>query len=260
VTSQTTAQLIEEFPSAAPFDFPGGPEAVLFVHGFTGTPAEMRPVAEMIHAKFGFRCIAPLLPGHGTYYKDIEKFKAEDWMTEVDEKFHALSKEYKRIHLVGLSMGALLCLELYKRTMNENRIKSMVLMAPPVFLKTWPQRFLSSMARYPFIYLWVPPVDKETKDLPEHIAYDKYTARASGEFARTYLRAQTLTPISSPPTLIITSNTDEVVHNKSGQFIYDRLQNPKNKYIQLKQSTHVITLGEAKKDVMNEIDTFYKTL
>jgi esterase/lipase len=116
------------------------------------------------------------------------------------------------------------------------------------------------MARFPFIYLWVPPVDKETKDIPEHIAYEKYTARASGEFARVYLRAQTLTPTPSPPTLIITSKTDEVVNKKSGQFLFDRLQNPKNRYVQLTQSSHVVTLGEAKKDVLSEIEAFYRAL
>ena len=49
-------------PSA--FDLPGkGRAAALCLHGLTGTPYEVRPLAEAISAA-GIRAVGPALPGH----------------------------------------------------------------------------------------------------------------------------------------------------------------------------------------------------
>ena len=50
----------------SPFDLPGRPggaDAALLLHGLTGSPFELRPVADRLHAA-GVRCVAPALPGH----------------------------------------------------------------------------------------------------------------------------------------------------------------------------------------------------
>lgn len=38
---------------------------VLLLHGFTGSPASMRPWAHFLHQR-GFTVRVPLIPGHGT--------------------------------------------------------------------------------------------------------------------------------------------------------------------------------------------------
>ena len=47
-----------------PFTFEGENAAVLMIHGFLGTPAEMRPLAEKL-LEAGVSVHAPLLPGFG---------------------------------------------------------------------------------------------------------------------------------------------------------------------------------------------------
>ena len=48
----------------APFAFAGKRGQALLIHGFTGIPNEVRPLAE-VFGGLGFSVIAPLLPGHG---------------------------------------------------------------------------------------------------------------------------------------------------------------------------------------------------
>ena len=52
-------------PSTEPFHMDGGPTAVLLSHGFTGSPASIRPWGQYLHSQ-GFTVTCPLLPGHGT--------------------------------------------------------------------------------------------------------------------------------------------------------------------------------------------------
>ena len=56
--------------STAPFRLEPGNQhharaAVLLLHGFTGSPWEVRPLGESLAAR-GFHVLAPQLPGHGT--------------------------------------------------------------------------------------------------------------------------------------------------------------------------------------------------
>src|SRR5436305_1135017 len=65
-------------PGAEPFSAKGGPAGVLVVHGFTGNPQSMRPLAEAFAAA-GFTVELPLLPGHGTSLDDIIATGWDDW-------------------------------------------------------------------------------------------------------------------------------------------------------------------------------------
>ncbi len=65
-------------PGAEPWSAPGGSNGVLVLHGFTGNPQSMRPLAEALAAA-GFTVELPLLPGHGTAVEDMVPTRWEDW-------------------------------------------------------------------------------------------------------------------------------------------------------------------------------------
>ena len=56
---------------------------VLLVHGFTGSPASMRPWGEFLNSK-GYTVRVPLLPGHGTQPEDLNKVKWQEWPAKVE--------------------------------------------------------------------------------------------------------------------------------------------------------------------------------
>ena len=55
---------------------------ILLVHGFTGSPASMRPWAEYLNQR-GYTVKVPLLPGHGTTPEDLNLVKWEEWPAKV---------------------------------------------------------------------------------------------------------------------------------------------------------------------------------
>jgi len=94
---------------AEPWSAVGGANGVLVLHGFTGNPQSMRPLAEAL-ATAGFTVELPLLPGHGTAVEDMVPTRWEDWSGSAESQFQALAARCDRVVVVGLSMGgALTC-------------------------------------------------------------------------------------------------------------------------------------------------------
>src|SRR3954447_4486711 len=91
-------------PGAEPFSAAGGPDAVLVVHGFTGSPQSMRPLAEAFAAA-GFTVELPRLPGHGTSLEDMITTGWDDWSSAAEATYADLAARCSKVVVAGLSMG-----------------------------------------------------------------------------------------------------------------------------------------------------------
>jgi carboxylesterase len=99
---------------AEPWSAAGGSHGVLVLHGFTGNPQSMRPLAEALAAA-GFTVELPLLPGHGTAVEDMLPTRWEDWSGAAEAHFQALASRCDRVVVAGLSMGGTLTCWLAER-------------------------------------------------------------------------------------------------------------------------------------------------
>lgn len=91
-------------PGCEPFEAVGGDIGVLVLHGFTGNPSSMRPLAEFLAAD-GFTVSLPRLPGHGTSVADMMTTSWVDWTRAALEVYDDLAARTTRVAVVGLSMG-----------------------------------------------------------------------------------------------------------------------------------------------------------
>ena len=82
---------------------------VLLLHGFTGSPASMRPWGELL-AQRSWTVRVPRLPGHGTRWQDMNITRWEDWYSEADRNLRELTSRCDRVFVAGLSMGGALTL------------------------------------------------------------------------------------------------------------------------------------------------------
>lgn len=102
-------------PGAEPFESAGSGAlaqlGVLVLHGFTGNPVSVRPLAELL-AQRGFAVELPLLPGHGTAPRDLLPFRYADWRAEAVAALSRLRARTQQQVVVGLSMGGTLALDL----------------------------------------------------------------------------------------------------------------------------------------------------
>jgi len=107
--------------------------AACLIHGFTGSPAEFRWMANYLHG-LGFSVLAVLLPGHGTDPADMLITDETDWLQGVLDGCMALqSAGVEQIIPVGFSMGALLALQLTQAGLDVD-IPGVVCLAAPLDL------------------------------------------------------------------------------------------------------------------------------
>src|SRR6478736_3121189 len=100
-------------PAPAAFSYPGhGPNArtgVAICHGFTGSPLSVLPWARHLAAQ-GFAVSVPLLPGHGTHWRDLAWQGWQDWYRSFETAYLDLAARTDDCYVAGLSMGGTIAL------------------------------------------------------------------------------------------------------------------------------------------------------
>lgn len=93
------------------FTWEGDERLALLLHGFPGTPAEMRPVAEALHGA-GWTVHAPLLPGFGADMDTLPNRTHHDWIAAAERAYRDHARTHRFIMVCGLSMGGALAIHL----------------------------------------------------------------------------------------------------------------------------------------------------
>lgn len=90
-----------------PLSAEGGATGALVLHGFTGCPQSMRPIADAFVAA-GYTVEMPLLPGHGTDVDDMITTGWSDWSGAAEAAYVSLASRCGKVVVIGLSMGGAL--------------------------------------------------------------------------------------------------------------------------------------------------------
>lgn len=141
-------------PVHQPFFLAGGTAAALLVHGFPGTPAEMRPLAETLHEQ-GWTVQGILLPGFGSQFAEILERGYSDWLEAIEQAMQTLKQKYSPVLLIGYSLGGALSLGVSARFQPDG----LVLLAPFWRLGTPLQRLIGVVLR-PFLPRYFRPLQK----------------------------------------------------------------------------------------------------
>lgn len=122
-----------------PFILNGGQPAALLLHGFPGTPAEIRPLAEALHAD-GWTTQGLLLPGFGPDIATLFERRWTEWVDAAAQALSDLARQHQPLLLVGFSMGGAVALNALTRLGAIPPHMGLVLLAPFWQLGTWQQR------------------------------------------------------------------------------------------------------------------------
>jgi carboxylesterase len=222
---------------AQPFSADGGPVGVLVSHGFTGTPASMRPWAEHLAAA-GFTVRLPLLPGHGSTWQDTNRTRWTDWYGAIERAHDELTARCQTVFACGLSMGATLVTRLAER--RPDAVAGLILVNPSLGTERFDAKFA------PYIGWAVksrPAIGGDIKKPgADEGAADRTPVVAFASLQK--LWKVTLNDLAGvrAPILMYRSREDHVVDDLSAQLLKERAVNTTVREVILENSYHVATL------------------
>lgn len=124
--------------AVAPYWLGEGRRGVLLLHGFAGTPPELRLLAEWL-AERGFVVHAPLLAGHGTTPEEMAATGRRDWIRSAELALDQLLERCPHVGVAGQSMGGTLALHL---AATRPEVEAVVTQAGLLWLRDWRLRVL----------------------------------------------------------------------------------------------------------------------
>ncbi|OFT25500.1 hypothetical protein HMPREF3172_07435 [Brevibacterium sp. HMSC08F02] len=213
-----------------------GDVGILAVHGFTGSPATMRPLAQALHASTGAPTSVPLLPGHGTNLKDMAASTWQQWSEAVDQAADELRTECREIVIIGLSMGGALSLH---TAAKRSDIAHVGLINPAVYVDSPFAPFAGALSI--FIKRVSGIENAINKPGQDEQAYPQVPLPSVGELYRGVgvVRSE-LWRVHAPITYFL-SGTDDVVEPRSWNCVRQGVRGPM-RTVPLPMSNHVATL------------------
>jgi len=247
----------------APFELGRGEDACLLLHGFTGSPWDVRPLGEALAAR-GLYVRAPQLPGHCSTPEALLGVCHRDWEGAALQALLSL-RDYRRVFVAGLSMGALLALKLAVDC--PERVHGLALIAPAVRFKG-PHMWLLKRIRHHRLLERVKPwVYKTGTDLsdPTVLAQAPILSAFPSARLQDMWTLQDAVMEALPrvrcPALVAVAEQDHVVDPEGGRVLARGLTgSPRVRFISLKDGFHIIPRDKGGPLLASEVGGFFDRL
>jgi len=222
---------------SSPFDLPGrGRAAALCLHGLTGTPYEVRPLAEAISA-VGIRALGPALPGHNETPQRLAATSYTDWLEAARAEFQRLREDCDKVFIVGMSMGGLLALALAE----EEPVDALATIGTPLVLH---QSFawLIPLAKY-LLPMSPKAQGSDIRDpaaRARHAGYRQMPLHSVHELQRLQRRVRSRLARITAPILIAHGAHDRTASPQDAIEIRDSVSSEVREYLLLAASGHIV--------------------
>ncbi|MGE5404705.1 MAG: alpha/beta hydrolase [Candidatus Saccharibacteria bacterium] len=224
---------------AEPFALPGDNAECLLIHGLTGSPSEVRPLAEYLN-KRGYTVRAPLLPGHGTSPQHLNVTEWHEWYEMVQAEAENMIKNGHPVIPIGFSVGGLLALEVAK---NYLEVDGVITINAPIVMSS-------------ALYTFAPLIKLFYQYVPKHhnlryraadkmrFAYDSTPVNALVELRK--LKRQVMRDIDTidRPVLIVQSRLDDSTDPRSAPVLHKALKSKYAEILWLQQAGHIDTINK----------------
>lgn len=239
-------------PTAEPFFFAGDEIGCLLIHGFTGTPKEMRGMGEYL-AERGPTVLGVRLAGHATSPEHMIRSRWSDWLASVEDGYYLLKDCTSQIFVLGLSMGGVLSL-LFA---SKNPVKGVVAMATPYEMPS------DQRLKHVKWLRWFKPIisnresdwhDKVAEE--DHVSYGCYPTRSLLELESLLPEMQASLPKISAPTVLMHSHNDRGVNPDNMTKIYQHLGCADKQMLWFENSGHVLTRDAERENVFQAAAEF----
>lgn len=210
---------------------------VLLSHGFTGSPASIRPWGEYL-GELGYGVAVPRLPGHGTTWQELNQRTWADWHSEIISTFDALRADHDAVVIGGLSMGGAQVLQLAAARNSE--IAGVMLVNPAVSTKRLDVKLLPVLKHLVGSF---PAIGNDIKKPgADELAYARTPLKAAHSMMQAWPGIIRDLPKITVPVIYFRADDDHVVDASSEKIINAQISSVDVTRVPLPESYHVATL------------------
>jgi carboxylesterase len=246
----------EYYTDTSQFYLQGGRVGVLLVHGFNGSPPEMRGLGDYLFNQ-GYTVLGVRLAGHGTKPEDMEKSRVQDWSRSAEDGLREVMAHCDTAFAVGHSMGGLLSLQLSL----SYPIKGVVTLSP-------------AMMRYRFLWPLLPGASRAVRWFPVNanadfhryqppytvVEYPKLPIRSVQELVKLVTQIRKVAPAIKVPVRIMQGRHDRLIPASSGPELMERLGSLDKRLDWFNNSAHLLMLDVDRDKVWSDVAQFITSL
>ncbi|NUP59136.1 MAG: alpha/beta fold hydrolase [Pseudarthrobacter sp.] len=227
-------------PRPAAFSYPGhGANArtgIAICHGFTGSPLSVTPWAQYL-ADQGYAVEVPLLPGHGTDWRQLARTGWRDWYRSYEAAFLDLSARTDACFTAGLSMGGAMAL----LTASRHPVAGVSVVNPGL---SFYDRRVRVIGLLKYFQRTTVPIQEDQTGAPatNDGDYSLTPLAAVHELKKLFAAAVRSLPAVAAPVQVFKSRTDAVVPPTSLALLRKGLGANLVQVVDLASSGHVATL------------------
>ena len=247
------AGLLQDFHALG--DKKNGHIGVVLVHGFTGSPAAMRPWAEFLNA-LGYSVRVPLLPGHGTKPSDLNEVQWPEWPAKVKAEIAELQKHCSQVFVAGLSMGGGTTLHVAAEVGDE--LSGIILVNPMIHVRGISPTLAFAISRVVKFGKSVGN-DIKRKGVTEY-SYDKMPYRGIHQLLTMLQLTRAALPSVKVPMQLFHSVDDHTLPVSNTEIIMREVGSKNKSRIELLNSFHVATLDHDSELIFANSLTFIEGL
>ncbi|WP_449538584.1 alpha/beta hydrolase [Ferdinandcohnia sp. Marseille-Q9671] len=221
----------------------------LFIHGFTGAPYEVEPLAEYIRTKTDWIVKTPTLPGHGETLH-LKGVRHSEWISYAEKELVSLLDTCEKVYVIGFSMGGLIAGYLATRY----PVQKLVLLSAAAYYIN-PKQLVAD----------VKGMIREGlgRTLNQNELFLRYKKKivdtplsATIEFRKLVKKIRPQLHQIHTPTLIVQGECDGIVPVKSAHYLYNVIGSSEKELVLLPCAKHHVCYGEDQEKLINEVDSF----
>jgi len=237
-----------------PFTFEAGERAVLLLHGFTGSSADVRMLGRFLE-KQGYTCHAPQYKGHGVPPDELVHTGPDDWWKDVMMGYdHLRARGHKEIAVAGLSLGGVFSLKLGYTV----PVKGIVPMCAPMYIKS-EEIMYQGILQYARDFKKFEGKSKEQIDL-EMEEFKKTPMKTLKALQELIADVRDHVDMLYAPLFVVQARHDEMINTDSANIIFNKAESIQKDLKWYEDSGHVITLDKEKDQLHEDVLEFLESL
>ena len=231
---------------------PDAPVACLLIHGFTGSPPEMRWLGAYL-AERGIRVNGIRLAGHGTQPEELNHLTWKDWLSSASEGLDRLKRNGRKVVVVGFSMGGLLGMHLCAA--NPEQVAGLVVISSPIFFRDR-RIHLIPLVRHVVRWHRVGRSNNDPEIQTRYFAYRRYPLIAVDHLLDLMRVTRTVLPSVRTPALIMHGLRDRIIHPKSARYIFNNIASASKQVVWWRNSGHGVVFDTEREQVSRRVLEF----